>query len=163
MNIGGYGVREHMRLLAPMFGLIAAVWVLRWVLEALGAPHMLVKVVSVSGATTLAILISVGLLHFRCVGGYSSVALASFLLVVWEQLLIVAAILFSVATGILNVFSEPEYSFKGDDPHHIKHIVGHLTFGVGAGVLLGSATGCLLLWLLRKLVPSRTSCQVESR
>jgi len=163
MNIGGYGVRDHIRLFAPAFGLIAAVWVLRWVLDALGAPHAVVKACSVSGATTLAILISVGLLHFRCVGGYLSVVLGSFLLVVWEQLLIVAAIVFSVASGIVNVFTAPEYSIKVDDPHHIRHIVGHLTFGVGAGTLLGSATGCLLLWLRRRLVPSRTSCEEGSR
>jgi hypothetical protein len=154
MNIGGYGVREHIRLLAPAYGLIAAVWLLRWVLDALGSPHALVRAFTVSGATALAILIAVGLIHFRSVGGYSSVLLASFLLVVWEQTLIVAAILVSVLTGVVNVFTEPEFSI-GDDPNHVRHITGHLTFGIAAGMLFGAATGCLLLFLLRRLVPSR--------
>ena len=85
MNIGGYGVREHIKLLAPAWGLIAAVWLLRWVLDALGAPRMLVVALSVSGATALAILIAVGLFLFRSFGGYSSVLLASFLIVVWAH------------------------------------------------------------------------------
>jgi hypothetical protein len=154
MNIGGYGVREHIKLLAPAWGLIAAVWLLRWVLDALGAPRMLVVALSVSGATALAILIAVGLIHFRSVGGYSSVLLASFLIVVWEQALIVAAILVSVASGVENIFTEPEFSI-GDDPNHVRHILGHLTFGIAAGMLFGGAAGCVLLFLLRRLVPSR--------
>jgi hypothetical protein len=154
MNIGGYGVREHIKLLAPAYGLIAAVWLLRWVLDALGAPRVLVVGLSVSGATALAILIAVGLIHFRSVGGYSSVLLASFLIVVWEQTLIVAAILVSVLSGVENVFTEPEFSI-GNDPNHVRHIVGHLTFGIAAGMLFGGAAGCVLLFLLRRLVPSR--------
>jgi hypothetical protein len=154
MNIGGYGVREHIKLLSPAYGLIAAVWLLRWVLDALGAPRVLVVGLSVSGATALAILIAVGLIHFRSVGGYSSVLLASFLIVVWEQTLIVAAILVSVLSGVENVFTEPEFSI-GNDPNHVRHIVGHLTFGIAAGMLFGGAAGCVLLFLLRRLVPSR--------
>jgi hypothetical protein len=155
MNIGGYGVREHIKLLAPSYGLIAAVWLLRWVGDELGAPQNAVRWVSVNGATALGILIAVGLIHFRRVGGYSNAILASFLLVVWEQFLIISAIVFAVVTGTMNVFVKPEYSFPGQDPHHLKHIVGQLTFGVGAGTLYGAATGCLLLFLLRRLVPLR--------
>lgn len=157
MNICGYGLRDHFRLLAPMFGLIAGVLVLRWVLDAAGAPAGFVRVLSVTAVTSLSILVAVGLMHFRRFGSYLNVVVASFLLVTWEQLLIIAAILFAVVTKIENVYTAPEFSIPGDDPHHIKHILGHLTFGIGAGTLLGVATGCLLLWLLRMLVPARTS------
>jgi len=159
MNIGGYGVREHVRLLAPLYGLIFAVWLLRWVLYSLDAPRGLVRALTVNGATALAVLIAVGLIHFQCIGGYFNVILASILLIVWEQFLIVSAIVFSVMTGKINIFTEPEYSFPGYDPHHVKHILGQLTFGVGAGMLYGAATSCLLLFLLRKLVPSRAKCE----
>jgi hypothetical protein len=159
MNIGGYGVREHFRLLAPLYGFIAAVWLLRLVLNELGAPGTVVRVVSVNAATALAILIAVGLIHFRSCGGYLNVILASFLLVVWEEVLIVSAVAFAVLTGTMNVYAEPEYSFPGNDPHHLKHILGQLTFGVGAGTLYGAATGCLLLLLLRWLVPSKVKCE----
>jgi hypothetical protein len=155
MNIGGYGLREHFRLLAPLYGLVAAVWLLRLVLNELGAPRGLVRVVSVNAATALSILIAVGLIHFQGVGGYLNVILASFLLVVWEELLIISAVTFSVLTHTMNVYTRPEYSFPGEDPNHLKHILGQLTFGIGAGTLYGAATGCLLLFLLRRLVPSR--------
>ena len=158
MNIGGYGVRDYFRLLSPSFSLIAAVWLLRWVLDELGAPHALVRGMSVSGATALAMLIAVGLIHFRCVGGYASVLLSSFLLAVWEQGLIVVAIVFSVLIGRVNVFTEPEFSI-GNDPGHYRHILGHLTFGIASGMLFGAATGCVLLFLLRKLVPSQAKCE----
>jgi len=154
MNMCGRGLRDHIRLLAPLFGFIAAIWALRWALDAAGAPHGLVRALSVTGATSLAILVAVWMIHTRGFGSYPNVVVASILLVVFEQTLIVAAIVFSVLTRTANVFTKPEFSMP-DDPNHVKHILGQLTFGIGAGVLLGAATGCLMLWLLRTLVPAR--------
>lgn len=155
MKIGGRGLRDHIRLLAPLFGLITVVWALRWGLDAAGAAHSLVKAFSVTGATSLAILIAVWLIHTRGFGSYPNVVVASLLLVIWAQVIIVVAIVISVLTKNENVFTEPEFSIAPDDPFHLKHIIGHLTFGIGAGMLFGAATGCLMLWLLRSLVPSR--------
>ena len=159
MKFCGRGFGDHVRLLAPLFGLIAIVWAVRWVLDAAGFSHGLVRVFSVTGATSLAILIAVWLIHRRGFGSYPNVVVATLLLVVFEQVLIVIAIVFSVLSGMENVFTEPEFSTP-NDPHHIKHIVGHLTFGIGAGMLFGAATGCLMLWLIRKLVPSRAESRV---
>ena len=156
MNIGGYGLRDHVRLLGPLFGLIAAVWLLRWVLDAVGTPRWLVLVVSVTAITSLSILAAAGLMHFRRFGSYLNVVVASFLLVTWGQLLIIMAIVFAAATGVENIFTAPEFS-RVDDQTHLGNILGHLTFGIGAGTLFGAATGCLLLWLLRMLVPPRPS------
>jgi len=158
MNVFGRGLRDHIRLLAPLFGLITVVWALRWALDAGGAPQGLVRVVSVTGVTSLAVLVAVWWIHTRAFGSYPNVVVASLLLVVFEQVLIVVAIAFSVVTRIENVFTKPEYSMP-DDPDHVKHILGQMTFGIGAGMLLGTATGCLLLWLLRRLVPTRTGQQ----
>jgi len=156
MNICGLGLRDHIRLLAPLFGLIAIVWALRWGLDAAGAAHGMVRIFSVTGATSLSILIAVWMIHTRGFGSYPNVVVASLLLVVWEQLILVVAIVFSVLTKMENVFTEPEFSLTaGEDPHHIRHIIGHLTFGIGAGVLFGAVTGSLMLWLLRTLVPRR--------
>ena len=155
MNICGRGLRDHIRLLAPLFGFITIVWALRWGLDAAGFSHGLVRAFSVTGATSLAILIAVWLIHTRGFGSYPNVVVASLLLVIWEQLIIVIAIVISVLTNIENVFTEPEFSIPTADPYHLRHIVGHLTFGIGAGMLFGAATGCLMLWLLRTLVPQR--------
>jgi len=152
MNICGRGIRDHIRLLAPLFGFIGVVWLLRWTVAAAGGPRVLVHIVSVTGATSLAILIAVWRIHTRGFGSYPNVAVATLLLVVFGQLLITLSILFAVITGINNIFTHPDFSVP-DDPHHVRHILGQLTFGIGAGTLFGAATGCLMLWLLRKLVP----------
>lgn len=152
MKICGLGLRAHVRLLAPLFGFIVVVWALRWLLDAVDFPHGVVRVLSVTGATSLSILIAVWMIHTRGFGSYPNVVVATLLLVIYEQSLIVLAIAFSVATGIQNVFTRSEYSMP-DDPRHIRHMLGQLTFGIGAGMLFGAATGCLMLWLLRKLLP----------
>lgn len=155
MNICERGLRDHLRLLAPLFGFIAVVWALRWALDAAGAPHGLVRVFSVTGAIPLAILIAVWLIHTRGFGSYPNVVVATLLLVIFGQMLIIIGVLFSVITGIENVFTHPDFSVP-DDPYHVRHILGQLTFGIGAGTLFGVATGCLMLWLLRMLVPRRS-------
>ena len=152
MNICGRGLRDHIRLLTPLFGFITVVWALRWVLDAAEVSPGVVRTLSVTGATSLAVLIAVWLIHIRSFGSYPNVVVASLLLVVFEQLVIVAAIAFAVVSKIDNVYTKPEYS-RPDDPQHVKHILGQLTFGIGAGMLLGAATGCLMLWLLKRLVP----------
>ena len=162
MNFCGRGLRDHIRLLMPLFGFITLVWALRWVLDVAGVPHGVVRVFSVTGATSLAILVAVWLIHSRGFGSYPNVVVASLLLVVFEQLLIVGAIAFSVVSKIQNVFTKPEYSMP-DDPYHVKHILGQLTFGIGAGMLLGTATGCLMLWLLRTMVPPRAPHQFRGK
>ena len=157
MKICGHGLRDHIRLLSPLFGIIAAVWVLRLVLDAAGASHRLISVFSVTVASTLAILLAVLLIHLRRFGSFPNVVVSVVLLVVWSQLLVILAIVFSVMTGRENIFTAPEFSAPGDDPHHIRHILGHLTFGIGVASLFGAAVGCLLLWLLRLLLPARSS------
>ena len=155
MKIHGHTLRDYFRLLAPLFALIAIVWALRLLLSMIGTPLWIVRLVSVSIALALAVVLAVLLIHVRRFGGYPHVFLVSFLLVVWREVLIIGAILFSVATGRENIFTAPEFSIPEKDPHHIHHILGHLTFDIGAGVLLSGLMGCLFLWMLRKIVPPR--------
>ena len=149
MKIGKHGMRDHLRLLTPLFGLIAGVWALRLILAAANSPQWVIRVTSVTTAVAVAVLLAVLLLHFKRYGGYTSVVVSALLLNVWGQLLIVAAIFFSHETGRLNVYSAPEYSLPGDELSHLRHIYAHLTFGVGIGTLVGAAFGCLLFALLR--------------
>jgi hypothetical protein len=140
----------------PSFGLITAVFVLRLVLHAAGAPFGLVRAFSVTVAHAVAVLVAVLLIHTRRFGSYPNVVVATLLLIGWEQLLISAAIAFCAFTGIPNVYSVPEYSpGRFTDPWH--HIAGHLIFGLGFGELLSAGMGCLLLWLLRRLVPANVA------
>ncbi len=150
MKINGYGLRDHLRLLAPLFGLIGAVWALRMVLWAMGAPARALSTCSVTVAGPVALLLAVLLIHGRHFGSYPNVVAAAFMVACCQQGLIIAAITFGTLTGTQNVYSAPEFSF-GFSP--FRHMLGHLTFGVGLGTLSGSAMGCLLLWMLRKIVP----------
>ncbi|HEV2349650.1 MAG TPA: hypothetical protein VG028_07390 [Terriglobia bacterium] len=149
MNINRHGLRDHLQLAAPLFGVIAAVWALREISDAARAPHVVVHILSVTVAVPICVIMAVLLIHVRRFGGYANVVLTALLLVSWGQLLIVTAIAFSAFTGIETVYARPEYSFRDMSPW--KHIVGHLTFGVGFGSLFAAAMGCLLLWMLRRL------------
>jgi hypothetical protein len=151
MRIGGHGLREQLRFLMPLFGLILAVWLLRLVMDKAGTPPGIVKMVSVTVATAASILLAALLIHFKAFGSYANVVAAVFLLELWSQFLICSAIAFSALTGTMNIYASPEYS-----PHAgpLAHIIGHLTFGVGLSTLFGSGMGCLLLWLLRHIVPA---------
>lgn len=149
MNINGHGLRDHIRLAAPLFGVIAAVWALREISEAANAPHLVVHILSITVAVPICVIMAVLLIHVRRFGGYANVVLTSLLLVAWGQLLISAAIAFSAFSGVETVYAEREYSFRNMSP--MKHIVGHITFGVGLGTLFAAAMGCLLLWMLRRL------------
>src|SRR6266404_4864182 len=133
MDIKGHGLRDHIRLLAPLFGVIAAVWALRMGLAAMTCPRAVWFFISVSVTVPVCIALAAWLIYVRRFGGYANVVLATILLVCWSQLLIVAAIAFSAFTGIETVYSEPEFSFGIHNPW--KHILGHLTFGVGMGIL----------------------------
>ena len=155
MNIGGRTFGEHLRLLWPLFAMITAVWLIRLVSSAIHLSPLIVSAASLTLAAPLAVLIAVVMMHRRGFGGYANVVVASFLILAYAHFLIVLAIIFSVATGVENVFTRPEFSIPRDDAFHIRHILGHLTFGIGAGTILGAGTGCLLLWLLRTLVPRR--------
>ena len=65
MNINGHGLQDHIRLAAPLFGVIAAVWALRLILAAAGAPRGLVLTASVTIAHAFCILVVAVLIHVR--------------------------------------------------------------------------------------------------
>lgn len=156
MNINGHGLRDHLLLVAPLYGLIAAVWALRLILAAAGAPRGLVLAFSVTVATAFSVLVAVLLIHVRRFGSYSNVVFVSFLLSCCQHLLIAAAIGCSALTGKENIYTAPEFSV-----HQFtltQHIIGHLTFGIGFGTVFGAAMGSLLLWMLRRL-PGEASSQ----
>ena len=151
MKIFGHGLREHMQLLAPLFALIAAVWALRLVAGAAGVPPGLVRVISVTVASAVAVVLAAVLIHVRQFGSYPSVVMAVFLLVLWEQILIVCAIAFAILTRTQNIFLAPEFSSPRFTAR--QHMIGHLTFALGFDTLIGTVMGCFLFWMVRRLVP----------
>jgi hypothetical protein len=161
MKVGGRQIREHLRFLRPLFTFVTVVWLLRLALGAAEAPLWLLSVFSVTAGAAAAVFLAVLLIHVRKFGSYPNVVVASLLLNAWGQLLVIAAVVFSVVTNTTNVFTWSEFSMPGDDPLHLRHIYGHLTFGIGLGTLFGAGMGCLMLWLLRTMVPVRTERKRE--
>jgi hypothetical protein len=157
MNICGHGLRDHIRLLWPTFVFIAAIWLVRLVSGAAGLPLPVVRYVSVSGSAAVAVLFATIRIHTRGFGGYANVVAASLLLAAWSQLLVILAIIGSTLTGWINVYTAPEFSVPGPDKYNLRHIMGHLTYGIGALTLLGAAMGCLVFLILRTLVPIQPS------
>jgi hypothetical protein len=153
MKIGQRGLGEHIQFLAPLFGLIAAVWALRLVLAIVHAPHFIIHYCSVTAAGSISILFAVLMIYFKKFGGYANVAASAVLLHFWEQLLISAAIAFDMLAGTRNVYSAPEFAQRMTP---LQHLLSHLTIVLAFGSLVGTAMGCLLLWMLRKLVPPET-------
>jgi len=162
MRVGGHRMREHVRLLLPLLAFLLVVWLLRLLLAAAGASLSVSRVFSVTTASAVAVFLAVLLIHFHGFGGYTNVVTTSLLLNAWSQILIVIAILFAVATGTENVYTLPEFSVPGDDPMHLRHIFGHLTFMLGLGTLFGAGVGCLMLWFLRLMVPMQGEKAKES-
>jgi hypothetical protein len=152
---------EHLRLLGPLFALIGAVWALRMILAAAGATGWLLGIVSMTAASAVSVLLAAFLIHIRGFGSYGNVVAASLLLSVWGQLLIIVSIVFSVLTGQENIYTAPEFSIPGDDPLHLRHIVGHLIVSVPIGTLVGAVEGCLVFWLLRIVMPARLRLKRE--
>lgn len=150
MKIGGHGLRDHLRLLAPLFGFITAVWVLRMVLDYSGAPPLVVHFCSVTLTATISILLAVLLIYFKRFGGYLNVVACVILLELWEQGLISSALVFTLLTGFPTIYNAPRYSFHMTVA---RNLFSHLTFSMGFGILFGAGMGCLLFWMLRRLVP----------
>jgi hypothetical protein len=155
MNVSGRSFEELFRLLLPLLGLLTGVWLLRLILGASGAPGWTVRATSLTVMGPATVLLAAVVIHARRFGGYASVVVASCLLNIWAQLLIIAAIVFSVITNVENIFTAPEFSLPHNDVSHGKHILGHLTMGIGFQTLWGAAAGSLLLWLLRVAEPRR--------
>jgi hypothetical protein len=150
MKIGNRGLSEHIRLLTPLLVFIAAVWAGRMLLHFAGAPAMEIHFCSVTGAGAISVLLAVLLIYFKRFGGYVNVVACAILLEAWAQLLISLALVFTLLTRIPTIYNAPRYS------GHMtvaQNLFSHVTFSLGFGSLFGAGMGCLLLWLLRVLVP----------
>ena len=157
MNVHGRTFKDHLQLLWPLFGFIAAVWVLRMVLGFAGVPKWVLYWVSVTLATTVAIFLAVLLIYARRFGGYVNVVFSVFLLGVWEQMLLAGAVAFAAITGTRNIYSVPEYAPLGTP---LQNVLAHLTFGIGFVALFGSAVGCALYFLVSHIMPAPSAPKV---
>ena len=147
MKIQGQGLRDHLRLVAPLLWLITGVWALRLVLYAAGAPLFLARICSVAVTTMVSILLAVLLIHNKKFGGYTNIVLMSFLLTFWGQFLVALALAFPIFTGRENIYTIAKHATELDPWTHVQ---AHLTVGIILGTIFGVAMGWLFFWILQK-------------
>ena len=155
MKLSDRSLTEHIRLLTPLFGIITAVFVLRLIVGISDPPGWLLSLISLSLIVPVTIVLMAVMIHSRRFGGYPSVVFSTFLLVAWSQILIVLAIIFTLMTGMENIYTVPEFSIQGEDPYFSRHIFGHLTFGIGLETIFGSILGSLVLYMMRRTSPRK--------
>ncbi|HSR54205.1 MAG TPA: hypothetical protein VLV83_25530 [Acidobacteriota bacterium] len=154
MKINGKTISQHLGLIAPYLGLLSVIWLLRLVAYAAGLPMQWVTAVSLSVAMVVCTVLAVVQIHLGEWGSYSNVVLLAFFLNVWTQLQISLTVLFSMVTGIDTVYNHPSFTIPPGGGEPWTHIYGQMTFVLGFGTLFASASGCLLLFLLRLLLPN---------
>lgn len=157
MKVNGRTLSEHLRLLKPFFWVLALVWALRYVVALAGGPTWLVRSFSLIFLAPILIAVMVLVVHIRRFGGYSNVIVATFLLTFFVHLLIASGILLTETMGIERVM-RPSVRHA---PPTLTHAIGHLTFGLGMGTILGAALASILLFVLRMVVPKDRSRQYE--
>ncbi|GAB4233010.1 MAG: hypothetical protein Kow00109_05620 [Acidobacteriota bacterium] len=142
-----------LKMLGPFLLIIAAVWLLRLLLAEVDAvPRGLLRFLSVSAVTPLCVVVAASIIHFRRLGGFTAVVITAFVLVAWAEILVSLAVLATWVTGWVNVYSHPRFSPK-PSVDYWRHILGHLTFGIGFGALFGGLIGGVVLVLLRWIAP----------
>lgn len=142
-----------LKMMGPFLLIIAAVWLLRLLLaEVEAVPRGLLRFLSVSAVTPLCVVVAASIIHFRRLGGFTAVVITAFVLVAWAEVLVSSALFVTWATGWENTYSLPRFS---PQPHtdYWRHILGHLTFGIGFGALFGALMGGVVLVLLRWIAP----------
>ncbi len=153
MSLRGLALRQHLKLIAPMLGIVMAVWAIRILAYEAGFSLTTVRLFSVTLTVQICLVLAVVQIHLRK-GRYFSVVMASLLFNLWAQLLICSMLLFAIVTGTSNVFTHPQFAVPGATNLWVQ-IRGQMTLVLGFNMLFGAATGSLLLFLLRWMLPQR--------
>ncbi|HSR68435.1 MAG TPA: hypothetical protein VLU25_10870 [Acidobacteriota bacterium] len=154
MRINAKTFTQHVRLAGPYLGILTLVWLLRMLAYAAGLPLNWVEVISLSVAVEVCTVLAVVQIHVSEWGSYSNIVVVAFLLNAWSQLQIALAIIFTMVTGVGTVYTHPSYTIPPGGGEHWTHLYGQLTFVLGFGTIFALASGCLLLFLLRLLLPN---------
>ena len=149
MRFGDKSFADHLRLLQPCLVLILIVWALRFLAFWMGLPDYVVRLLSVSGAIPLAIILAALLIHVRRFGGYVNLIVASAVLVCFGQALIILAIILG-SLGLENTYSLSRGAAGRLDP--TLHVFGHL-LAIPLGTLVGSIIGAIFFWMLGRTLP----------
>lgn len=151
MTIFGKKLSEYVAF--QRWALVATVVVglLRLVLSLAGVADSTTRWLSMTVVGLIATVWYGVAVHTRGFGSYRQLLPLITIQGVLANLIVIAGILVSAATGKANIFTAPEY---GGDSSVAFHIFGHVVFGMGVGSLIGWAVASLVMFVTKKVRPA---------
>ena len=136
---------------------IAVVGLARLTLSLAGLPDDTVKFLSITVAGWAVILYYGVAVHTQGFGSYKQLLPLLIFQVVLVQTIAVFAILLAIA-GFPNIYAAPEYSGPpfARSANQWSHLLGHLTIGIVAPVLLWWGVASLTMLIAKRVAPRRS-------
>jgi hypothetical protein len=159
MRIFGRDLSEYVAFSKWFIILIAIVGITRLALSLGGAPWDNVRWASMTGVLWISVVYLSIRVHTTGFGTYRHLLPVLALPNLTGQAISIVAIAIAIFTGTDNAFSVPEAAF-GADGKTWAHLGAHLGIGTTVGTLVAWVTGCLVLFVSRKLAPGTASASV---
>ena len=150
MTIFGKKLSEYCRFQQAILWVIGVVGLARLALSLAGVPNDITKWLSLTAATSLAVVYYGVRVHTSGFGSYKQLLPLIFNQNVLAQAIIAAGIIIAIVTGRDNVFTAPEYSPSADGKTWL-HVGAHLLLGTTVGSLLSWLVGSIVMWVTKRV------------
>jgi len=155
MTIFGKPLSDYVAFQKTLLILIAVVGVSRLALSMAGAPTSIVKWVSLSAMALVGLIYCAVKVPKTGFGTYKHLWPLYVMQAGVAQVIAASAIILAIFTGADNIYSLPEYS-GGTDGKTWLHAGAHLILGTFVGSFLAWIVGSGVMFLVKKLSPSRS-------
>jgi hypothetical protein len=148
----GKRVSQYLGFQKVCLALIATVGLARLGLSLTGLPDSTVKFLSMTVVGWAAVIYYGVAVHTKGFGSYKHLLPLMIFQVGVVQAIAVAGILLAIA-GYPNIYAAPEYSGPpfARNPNQWNHLLGHVTIGIAAPVLLWWGVACLFLMITKRV------------
>lgn len=153
MTVFGKKLSEYIAFQKIVLLVIAAVGILRLALSLAGVPDATTKWLSMTAVALAAVFYYGITVHTKGFGSYRHLLPLLVIQGVVANLIVIAGILISAATGRPNIFTAPEYGGANSPAFHIG---GHVIAGMIVGPLIGWAIASLVMLITKKVKPTPT-------
>jgi hypothetical protein len=161
MKIFGKPLSEYLSFQKYILLLILIVGLARLVLSLGGVPDSTTKWLSISVVSLIGLVYYAIRVHTSGFGSYKQLLPLLFIQNVLAQGIVILGIIIAIYTGKDNVFSAPEYS-GGTDGKTWLHVLAHLVVGLVIGPLVSWLIGCILLFIVKKVMPEKDARTVRA-
>ena len=148
----GKKLSEYIRFERVILILIAVAFVSRLVVAMSGVEISKARWVSINIVLVLGLIYCAVSVHLSGFGSYKQLFGLLFIQTGFAHLLIAAAILMAIATGVDNIYTAPEF-FNGNDGRTLTHVFMH---GIAILILplIAWAVGSVILFVTKRIKPA---------